>query len=609
MGTTHKPISVIDLGLGALDFVPDLPELCMKFLGLVTLRPGSKRSLGQFFETIADKHSDNVFIKTEHAVYTYAQTNERANQIARSLISLGVKQGDSVALMSENCAELLLSVLAIAKIGAVAALMNTNQRGEVLLHSLKLVKPVALLLGEQGVPVMQELLGKQPDLLGKVPVFTFGQRSSTSGTSTKTPSEDESKGEDTFPPLRPHYINQSVKNLAQTSQIIASSPCFYIFTSGTTGLPKASVMTHYRWLLAMTGMSSVIRLKPEDVLYCCLPMYHNNALTVSLGVAMAAGATFAIDVKFSASRFWQRIQFFEATAFCYIGELLRYLINQPASPNDQKHAVHSILGNGLRPEIWGEFEDRFNIHRILEFYGASESNMGFMNAFGLRETVGFSPIPYQIIECNPDTEMPVRNAKGYCKSVKRGEVGLLVSEVTSRRPFDGYTDVSANEKKLLRDVFKKGDVWFNSGDLVRRQGWWHIQFVDRLGDTFRWKGENVATSEVEGVLSQLPWIEHAAVYGVKVEGADGRAGMAAITLKEGCEFDAKGLLQHLQSRLPAYAVPLFVRITPATETTGTFKYQKVSLKKEGYDNTLVKDPLYFWDSQSKKVAYEPYGIK
>lgn len=591
MGTTHKPISVIDLGLGALDFVPDLPELCMKFLGLVTLRPGSKRSLGQFFETIADKYPDNVFVKTDYAVYTYAQTNERANQIARALLGLGVKQGDSVALMSENSAELLLSVLAIAKIGAVAALMNTNQRGDVLLHSLKLVNPVALLVGEQGVPLVQELLAKQPDLLGKAPVLSISKNA---------------PGTESYPSLRPLYISQSVKNLAQTGQIVASSPCFYIFTSGTTGLPKASVMTHYRWLLAMTGMSSVIRLKPDDVMYCCLPMYHNNALTVSLGVAMAAGATFAIDAKFSASRFWQRIQFFEATAFCYIGELLRYLINQPVSPNDQKHAVHSILGNGLRPEIWNEFEDRFNIQRILEFYGASESNMGFMNAFGLRETVGFSPIPYQIIECDADTELPVRNAKGYCKSVKRGEVGLLVSEVTSRRPFDGYTDASANEKKLLRNVFKKGDVWFNSGDLVRRQGWWHIQFVDRLGDTFRWKGENVATSEVEGVLSQLPWIEHAAVYGVKVSGADGRAGMAAITLKEGCQFDPEGLLRHLQSTLPTYAVPLFVRLTPATETTGTFKYQKVGLKKEGYDPALVKDPLYFWDSHNKKKAYQPY---
>lgn len=595
MGTSHKPISVIDLGLGALGFVPDLPELCMKFLGLVTLRPGSKRSLGQFFETIAEKHPDNLFIKTEQAAYTYAQTNERVNQMARALIGLGVKQGDSVALMSENSAELLLSVLASAKVGAVAALINTNQRGDVLLHSLKLVKPVVLLLGEQGVPVVQELFNQgqsqQTDVLAKVPVFLL---------------RGDSNGSNSYPAFRPLYISQPVKNLAQTGQILASSPCFYIFTSGTTGLPKASVMTHYRWLLAMTGMSSVIRLKPEDVLYCCLPMYHNNALTVSLGVTMAAGAAFAIDAKFSASRFWQRIEYFQATAFCYIGELLRYLINQPKSPQDQSHKVHSILGNGLRPEIWSEFEDRFGIHRILEFYGASESNMGFMNAFGLRETVGFSPIPYQIIESDPDTEMPVRNARGFCKPVKRGEVGLLVSEVTSRRPFDGYTDASANEKKLLRNVFKKGDVWFNSGDLVRRQGWWHIQFVDRLGDTFRWKGENVATSEVEGVLGQLPWIEHAAVYGVKVQGADGRAGMAAITLKEGCDFDPEGLLKHLQTSLPAYAVPLFVRLTPATETTGTFKYQKVGLKKEAYDTSLVKDPIFFWDAQNKKKSYEPY---
>lgn len=589
MGTPHKPISLIDLGVGALDFVPDLPKLLKSGLGLLTLRPKAKRSLGQFFEAAVEAYPERPFIRSDSVSLTYTQANERANQMARGLISLGVKPGDSVALMSENSAELLLVVLALAKMGAVSALLNTNQRGEVLLHSLKLVKPVAILMGEQAIPVVKDLYTRNPEAFSECPIFSL--------TEPATP-------ELWFTVFTPHCHGKANHNLPQSQRIVASSPCFYIFTSGTTGMPKASVMSHYRWLLAATGMSSVIRLKPQDVFYCCLPMYHNNALTVAVGVTVSAGACFAIDVKFSASRFWDRIRHFEATAFCYIGELLRYLMNQPPSMNDQNHNVHSIIGNGLRPEIWSGFEERFGIHRILEFYGASESNLGFINAFGLKETVGFSPIPHKIIECDPDTEQPVRDKKGRCMAVEPGQVGLLISEVTSRRPFDGYTDPSANEKKLLRHVFRKGDVWFNSGDLVRSQGWNHIQFVDRLGDTFRWKGENVATSEVEGVLSQLDWIEHAAVYGVQVPGADGRAGMAAITLKPGAQFDAADFLQHVSSKLPAYAVPVFVRLTQAAETTGTFKYQKVTLKKEGYDASLVSDPLFELQGQGARKAYQ-----
>lgn len=355
----------------------------------------------------------------------------------------------------------------------------------------------------------------------------------------------------------------------------------------------------------MTGMSSAVRLYPDDVFYCCLPLYHNNALTVSLGVVVSSGACFALDEKFSASQFWNRIRHYKATAFCYIGELLRYLMNRPESHNDQNHEVRLIVGNGLRPEIWRAFESRFGIEHIYEFYGASESNLGFMNAFGLKETVGCTPIPYKIVQCDPDTEEPVRNGKGFCKAVKRGDVGLLISEVTTLRPFDGYTDAKANEKKLLRDVFKKGDCWFNSGDLVRDQGWFHIQFVDRLGDTFRWKGENVATSEVEGVVSQLDWVDHAVVYGVQVAGADGRAGMVALSVKPDCELNLDELAKHLKAQLPAYAVPLFVRVTQNPQTTGTFKYQKVQLKKEGFDVAQVADPLFRLNE--KQGRFEPLG--
>jgi fatty-acyl-CoA synthase len=339
------------------------------------------------------------------------------------------------------------------------------------------------------------------------------------------------------------------------------------------------------------------------VFYCCLPLYHNNALTVSWSCTLAAGATFALDRKFSASKFWDRIRHFDATAFCYIGELLRYLLNRPASERDRDHRVRLIVGNGLRPEIWEQFERRFGIERIYEFYGASESNIAFINAFGVSQTAGFTPMSFAIVEFDNDAEAPLRDKKGWMKRVKKGGVGLLISEVTAKRPFDGYTDPAAGEKKLLRDVFKKGDCWFNTGDLVRDQGMRHIQFVDRVGDTFRWKGENVATGEVEGVLAREDSIEHGAVYGVTVPGCDGRAGMAAITLKAGRELDGAALARTMTTALPAYAVPLFLRIREQQDTTGTFKYRKIELKQEGFDPGKVREPLYVLTDRER--GYEP----
>ena len=353
-------------------------------------------------------------------------------------------------------------------------------------------------------------------------------------------------------------------------------------------------MTHYRWLSAMGGVgNATLRLHPDDVFYVCLPLYHNNALTVSWSSVLAAGACLALDRKFSASRFWDRIRDNGATAFCYIGELLRYLLNQPPSARDRDHAVRLITGNGLRPEIWADFEQRFGIERIYEFYGASESNIAFINAFGVDRTAGFTPMAFAVVAYDTEADAPIRQGKRQrMQRVGTGEVGLLISKITKRRPFDGYTDPKASERKLLRDVFRKGDCWLNTGDLVRRQGLRHIQFVDRTGDTFRWKGENVATGEVEGVLAKTPGVEHGVVYGVQVAGHDGRAGMAALTLTPDAPFDGQALARHLLQALPAYAVPVFIRLRDEQDTTGTFKYRKVDLKAQGFDPTTLPDPVY-----------------
>ncbi len=251
-----------------------------------------------------------------------------------------------------------------------------------------------------------------------------------------------------------------------------------------------------------------------------------------------------------------------------------------------------VIGNGLRPELWDAFQQRFGIHDICEFYGSSEGNLVFINAFGLPRTAGFTPLPYAIVAFDAEREQPLRDARGFMRRVEPCEAGLLITEVNALHPFDGYTDAGSTDAKLLHDVFRRGDRWINSGDLVRDQGFRHIAFVDRVGDTFRWKGENVATTEVERVLGAIDGVAQASVYGVTVPHAEGRAGMAAIRMRPGQAFDGRALARQLCRALPAYAVPLFLRTVQAQDTTTTFTLRKVELKRQGFDPAASAEPVY-----------------
>ena len=585
MSEDGKTVSIFDIARGAIGLLPDAHSRAYSLARLALLRPGSKYSLGLMFQRTAARHAERTFLKCGDDSWSYAKANGVVNQMARAFLAMGIQVGDVVGVLSLNRAETLLATIACAKIGAVAALFNTNQTGEVLIHSLNVVKPRLLLACDHGLERLNDLNAIDPQVVKGLEVLALESR----------------------PSRMPHscfwsaWTAQSDQNLFQTHQIKADTACFYVFTSGTTGLPKASVMSHYRWLQAGSGMNAAVQLTHTDTLYCCLPLYHNNALTVCLGRVVASGACLALDEKFSVSRFWTRIEHYQATSFAYIGELLRYLMNQPETMNDQNHEVRLIVGNGLRPEIWRDFEARFGIEQIFEFYGASESNLGFMNAFGLRETVGFCPMPFEVIKVDPETEEIHRDNKGRCESVARGDVGLLISEVTSLRPFDGYTDSRANEKKLLRNVFKQGDCWFNSGDLVVLQKHGHIQFGDRIGDTFRWQGENVATTEVESVIMKWPEIEDAVVYGVTVPGRDGRCGMLYLTQKAAGQIDLDGLAAHMRENLPPYAVPRFIRIGQKVDVTGTFKFQKSKLKNAAYHVDEVDDELFLLARDAETV--------
>ncbi len=570
--------------------VRDLPSLLRGGKQFATLKPSSTKSIGLAFQQQATKHPERIFIRFEGRDISYGDANARVNQYAAVLAERGVTTGSVVGVLSTNRPETLLVALAIVKLGAVAGLMNHNQRGSVLEHSFGLLDAAAIVVGAECADAL--------DTVDETPAPTI------------LGLPEGGRAAEGLEDLDALANRASTTDPASVEGVVAESTAFYVFTSGTTGMPKASKMSHMRWLKAGATLGDVnVRLKPADTLYCCLPLYHNNAVTVSLASVVTAGATIAIGRKFSVSRFWDQIRENDATAFCYIGELCRFLLNQPPSPKDTDHRLRVIVGNGLRPEIWDDFQQRFRIPRIGEFYGASEGNLVFFNAFNLKRTAGVCPLPFAVLAVDPATELPLRGEDGFARRVAPGEVGMLVNKITSRAPFDGYTDPKATESKILRDLLKTGDQWFNTGDLVLNQGFKHIAFADRLGDTFRWKGENVATTEVEAALLRHPAVEDAVAFGVEIPDTDGRAGMVALKLRADAEFDGQDVAQHVLDTLPSYAVPLFVRLIDEVEQTSTFKSRKVELRNEAYSTDEVSDPLFVLGGRDEGYVphYEAYA--
>ncbi len=579
MGTgkslASRSVSLLTLATRLPAVLMDAPVIVRAALTGLLAQPSSKASIGKVFADRAARYGDRTFIRFGEQKISYRQANETANRYAAELAERGVRRGDVVGIMLRNSPDAVLTMLATVKCGAVAGMINHHQRGEVLAHSIGLLN-AAVLVAEADLIEPITSSGAHVAELDLISIEDFARAA----------------------------VDKPTINPASAEEVQAKDPAFYIFTSGTTGHPKASVMTHLRWLRALVAFGGLgLRLRGSDTLYCPLPLYHNNALTVALSSVIDAGATLALGTTFSASRFWDEVRQMDATAFVYIGEVCRYLLNQPAKDTDRAHRVRVIIGNGLRPEIWEEFTGRFGIGRVAEFYGASEGNTGFINVFNIAGSTGVNPMPLAYVEYDPETSEPVRGTDGRVRRVPSGKPGLLLSPVNRLSPFDGYTDKAASEKKLVRNAFKDGDVWFNTGDLMSPQGMGHAAFADRLGDTFRWKGENVATTEVEGALAADRAIEECTVFGVEVPDTGGRAGMAAIKIRDGARFDPHGLAETLYSTLPVYAVPLFIRIVESLETTTTFKSRKVQLRAQGY-GAEVSDPLYVLNGRTE--GYVPF---
>jgi fatty-acyl-CoA synthase len=541
------------------------------------VKPHSTRIIADIVAAHARRTPDAIALIFQDETLTYRQLDARANRYAHWAMAQGIGRGASVALLMENRPDFICAWLGLFKVGAAVALINTNLTGQALAHSIAIAGAAHAIVGGE----LKEAFEGARGFLEKAPrcwLQNDGELDAQLAAASEADPGPAARG------------GLTLKDRA-----------FFIYTSGTTGLPKAANFSHMRMLYMMSGFVGALRPNATDRIYDPLPLYHSTGGVCAVGLAFFSGGALIIKRKFSAHEFWSDIHSHGATMFQYVGELCRYLLNAPPSPLDRGHKIRAITGNGLSAAIWREFQARFAIPRIVEFYGATEGNVSMLNYDGTVGAVGRVPdysekmLPARVIRFDVESEMPVRGPDGLCIECGPREVGEAIGGMSRRagREFEGYTNKADSDKKMLRDVFEKGDVWFRTGDLMRRDSHGYFYFVDRVGDTFRWKGENVATGEVSAALAREPGIREANVYGVHVPGAEGRAGMASLVVDG--DFDITVLHAHLKQRLPSYARPIFLRLSPRIEVTGTFKQRKVDLVREGFDPEKIADPVFWLD--------------
>ena len=575
--------------MGIVDVVSvlsEMPTLLKLKKGMVP-RPASVADcFGARVEANALKFGQRSAIVFEGQEVNWSEFNALANQYAHYLKSQGVQRGDTVSVIMENRIEFLALLVGVNKIGVTAGLINTNLTGKPLVHCITVTHSKKCIFGSEVSGALNEV----KDELGLTEGEDYFEMPDGGLDTTTNWAKNLAEGAAAASPENPE----------ETSLITLGEVALYIFTSGTTGLPKAAVLSNRRYLTSadMAAMAG-FKCTEQDRMYICLPLYHGTGLMVGAGAAMVSGASMFIRRKFSASNFLPEVREHGCTLLVYIGELCRYLSNTEAQAGDDKNPLRSMMGNGMRPDVWLGFKKRFGISRVAEFYGASEGNVAFANLMNRDCTVGMTSAEVALVEYDVDNDEIVRDAAGRCVLVKAGEPGLLLGKITEDTVFEGYTDPEATEKKIVRSALETDDAWFNSGDLMRTVdvgftlGYPHYQFVDRVGDTFRWKSENVSTNEVGEIINGFDQIKFCNVYGVEIPGTDGRAGMAAVTLQDGVsELDVDAFSTFLRSELPAYAVPLFVRIQPDIDVTGTFKMVKGDLRKQAYDIRSFDDTVY-----------------
>lgn len=585
--------------MGLLDVAKTLaqvPTLLALKKGMAPRPLTDRDCVGALVERNAATWPDAPALLFEGRTVSWHDFNLLANRYAAALRAEGLSRGDTASVFMENRVEFLALLIALNKLGVIAGLINTNLRGRPLSHCVTVTASRKCIFGAELAPALAEVraelaLDPQRDYLGVADGALAAPEWSRD--------------------LNALLVSDDPGNPVETADNLLGGHAFYIFTSGTTGLPKAAVLSNRRYLSsALLAHKAALKCSQKDRIYVCLPLYHGTGLMIGMGASFSSGASVFLRRKFSASSFLREVREHGTTCFIYIGELCRYLVATPAQPDDHRNPLRSVMGNGLRPDIWPVFKSRFGIRRIAEFYGASEGNVAFANLLNKDCTVGMTSVRHALVRYDIDADEIMRDANGRCVPAAPGEPGLLLGHISPDAVFEGYTNAEATEKKIVRDAFESGDAWFNSGDLMRTVdvgfalGYPHYQFVDRIGDTFRWKSENVSTNEVGEIINAFQQIRFSNVYGVTIPGTDGRAGMAALTLAPGTTaLDLEGFSQHVMRELPAYARPVFLRVEPEIDVTGTFKMVKGALRDEGYDLSRVRDPLFVLKPGSSR--YEP----
>jgi len=535
------------------------------------------------WEEAVDKFPDHIAIQDDRRSISYRDLDAMANRFGHWAVSRRLKRGDTVALVMLNRAEYIAAWIGFSKVGVGTALINTNLTGHALAHCLTISNASQVVTDED---CWRKVEDARPLVDRNLMLWVLGL--------SDTDEADERRGLDK--PVRSGSSVRPARSIR--SGLTNRDTALYIYTSGTTGLPKAARITHARVRTYMRAFAGATSGTEKDVTFNVLPLYHSTGGLVGIGPALLNGGRLVLRKRFSATTFWPDVKASGATLFVYIGELCRYLVNCPENPDERAHKLRLAFGNGLRPDVWEDFQKRFAVPEILEFYGSTEGNVSLFNFDGKAGAIGRVPgflknqINCRLVRFDIDTELPVRGSDGLCQLAKPGEVGEALGMIgdDTRHAFSGYADKAASEKKILRDVFAKGDRWFRTGDLMKQDSDGYIYFIDRIGDTYRWKGENVSTAEVEQRLADAPGIKEVVAYGVPVPGQEGKAGMVALVIDG--RFSAKVFAEWVDQELPSYARPAFIRLIKSAETTGTFKYRKIDLVADGFDPDKVDGALY-----------------
>jgi fatty-acyl-CoA synthase len=543
-----------------------------------------QRLLPSVIEEIAQSRGDAPALLSAGESLSYRALTGRANRYARWALAHGVGKNETVGLLMPNRPEYMAIWLGIASVGAVVALHNTNLRAAALAHCVDIVAPKHLIVAAE---LLDAVRSASEHMASAPKIWAHG------GSGDALPRIDRAIARFAPTPL----------SAAERRGTSMADRALAIYTSGTTGLPKAANVSHRRLLQWSFWFAGLMNTGPDDRMYDCLPMYHSIGGVVATGALLVNGGSVAIRDKFSAKNFWDDVCDWDCTLFQYIGELCRYLAAAPAHPREREHRLRIACGNGLRADVWQRFAERFAIPRVLEFYAATEGNFSLYNVEGEVGAIGRVPsflahrFPLALVKFDHATGAPVRDAAGFCIRSSPGEAGEAIGRIDASAQagaaFEGYTNAQETARKILRNVFAPGDAWYRTGDLMRKDASGFFYFVDRIGDTFRWKGENVATSEVAAAITAFPGIVEASVYGVAVPGCEGAAGMA--TLVPQASLDLAALHAHLVQLLPAYARPLFLRIKDRIDTTATFKHKTADLARQGYNPTTTGDAIYFDD--------------